>query len=190
MTLGAIGTLGGCTSLVIGAGATVGVASMQERGLNGAVSDTKITAELWQKYLESDSEIFKDIQIEVVEGEVLLAGKVTKPEDEMKAVQLAWQTNGVTNVINRIDVGKEVGLIDSANDLLITARLKAALMFDTSVYAINYSIETVNGTVYIMGIAQNDSERKLVISHARNTSYVKNVISYVRLKDDPTRQRS
>ncbi|MFH1806443.1 MAG: BON domain-containing protein [Pseudomonadota bacterium] len=185
----AIVPLAGCTSLVIGAGATAGVSAMQERGFQGAVSDAAITANLWRKYLEVDENMFRMIDIEVVEGEVLLAGNVRNPEHQLEAVRIAWQTDGVKRVHNEIAVTEPVSLMTTANDLLITTRIKTALMFDTDVYAINYSIETVNGTVYIMGIAQNETERDQVISHARNTGYVRRVISHVRLKDDPTRQR-
>ncbi|KEO57635.1 osmotically-inducible protein OsmY [Thalassospira sp. MBR-102] len=182
--------LAGCTSLAVGAGATAGVAALQERGFGGAVSDTAITAEIWQKFLTEDENLFRRIEIEVVEGEVLLAGTVENTDSELKAVELAWQVNGVNRVINEINVGQGSSLMDSASDLLITTRIKTALMFDTDVYAINYSVETINGTVHIMGIAQSEHERNLVIAHARATSYVRRVVSHVRLKDDPQRQRT
>ncbi len=180
----------GCTSLVVGAGATAGVAAMQERGFKNSVNDNAITANLWRKYLEIDKDMFVDIDIEVVEGEVLLAGRVPSDAVEMKAVETAWQTDGVKRVINKLQVGQEVGLIDTASDLLISTRIKTALMFDSRVYAINYNIETVDGTVYLMGIAQNKDELDRVISHVRATSYVKKVVNFVRLKDDPTRKRT
>lgn len=181
--------LSGCASFVIGAGATAGVAAFQERGLDGAVSDTAITAEIWQKFLAKDEKLFLDIEIEVVEGEVLLAGHVPDVANQLEAVRLSWQVGGVRSVINEIEVGSNgFSLVDSAGDLLITTKIKTALMFDGDVFAINYSIETVNGTVYLMGIAQNDLERNRVISHARETSYVKRVVSHIRLKDDANRQ--
>lgn len=178
----------GCTSLVVGAGATAGVAAMQERGFKNSVNDNAITANLWRKYLEIDEKMFVDIDIEVLEGEVLLAGYVPTADVEMTAVQTAWQTDGVKRVINQLKVGKTLGIIDTASDLLISTRIKTALMFDSRVYAINYTIETVDGTVYLMGIAQNKNELNRVISHVRATSYVKKVVSYVRLKNDPTRK--
>ncbi len=180
--------LAGCASFVIGAGATAGIAAMQERGLDGAVSDTAITAEIWQKFLTRDEKLFLDIEIEVVEGEVLLAGRVPSVAEQLEAVRLSWQVDGVRSVINEIDIGSGKSFMDSAGDLVITTRIKAALMLDGDIYAINYSIETVNGTVHLMGIAQNERERDRVISHARETSYVKRVVSHIRLKDDVNRQ--
>jgi osmotically-inducible protein OsmY len=175
-------------SLVVGAGATAGVAAFQERGLDGAVSDTAITAGIWQKFLSKDSELFLDIEIEVVEGEVLLAGEVPTIADQLEAVRLSWQVDGVQSVHNEIAIGEGLTLADTAGDLIITTKIKTALMFDGDVFAINYSIETVNGTVHLMGIAQDELERNRVISHARDTSYVKRVVSHIRLKDDASRQ--
>ncbi|WP_254869413.1 BON domain-containing protein [Thalassospira lucentensis] len=174
--------------MAVGGAATAGVAAFQERGFQGAVSDTAITAEIWQKFLAKDEKLFLNIEIEVVEGEVLLAGEVKTYQDELEAVKLTWQVDGVKRVLNEIDVGEGTSFMDSASDLLITTRLKAALMFDTDVFAINYSIETVKGTVHLMGIAQDDAERKRVIAHARETSYVRRVVSHIRLKNDATRQ--
>ena len=48
--------------------------------------------------------------------------------------------------------------------------------------AINYSIETVAGTVYLIGVAQNGVELEKVIDHARGLSYVRKIISHVRIK--------
>ncbi len=182
--------LSGCTpaSVVVGAGATAGVAAFQERGFDGAVSDTAITAQIWQKFLAQDERLFLDIEIEVVEGEVLLAGQVPTVADQLEAVRLTWQVDGVKTVHNEIEIGDNMTFVDSASDLLITTKIKTALMFDTDVFAINYSVETVNGTVHLMGIAQDELERDRVISHARETSYVKRVVSHIRLKNDASRQ--
>ena len=53
---------------------------------------------------------------------------------------------------------------------------------------VNYSIETINGVIYVMGIAQSQDELDRVVNHARNISGVQRVVSYVRLKDDPKRR--
>ena len=55
---------------------------------------------------------------------------------------------------------------------------------EQSVQSINYTIDTVQGVVYLMGIAQDDAERQRVIDHARNLAYVDNVVSYIRLRGE------
>jgi osmotically-inducible protein OsmY len=59
---------------------------------------------------------------------------------------------------------------------------------DASVRSINYSIDVVGGTVYLMGIARSQAELDRVLNHARNLPYVKQVVNYVLLKGDPRRR--
>ena len=73
-------------------------------------------------------------------------------------------------------------VFDTARDMWITTRLTWKITFDKNVHAINYVVETVNGTVYLIGIAQNQPELDRVIAYARGLTYVKKVISHVRLK--------
>ena len=59
----------------------------------------------------------------------------------------------------------------------------AVITLDKQIKAVNYSIETVNGTVYVMGIAQSQAEVDRIRNHARQLSYVRRVVNYVRIKD-------
>ena len=52
---------------------------------------------------------------------------------------------------------------------------------DEKVKFINYTIDTVNGTVYLFGIAQDREELEEVIAVARQINYVENIINYVTL---------
>ena len=97
------------------------------------------------------------------------------------ALKLAWKVEGVTDVYNEIQVA-ESSFSDLAKDSWVTTKLKSRITFDENVYAINYSIETVAGVVYLLGVAQNQEELDRVIAHARDLGYVKRVISHVRLK--------
>ena len=56
--------------------------------------------------------------------------------------------------------------------------------------SINYNVDCVAGTIYLMGVAQDQAELQRVIDHARDISYVRNVVSFVRLKNDPARQQT
>jgi osmotically-inducible protein OsmY len=59
-------------------------------------------------------------------------------------------------------------------------------MLDKYVQSINYNIDTVNGNVYLMGVAQDQRELARVMEYARNADHVHNVVSYVRLRyEDP-----
>ena len=111
------------------------------------------------------------------------ATKNTKLSDE--ALKLAWQVNGVKAVINEIQLDKNATATDFAQDAWITTQLKSNLTFDPDILAVNYVVETVKGTVYLIGIAQNQLELDRVVAHASAIKHVINVISHVRLKKKP-----
>lgn len=175
--------LSGCVGLAVGAGATAGTAALQDRGLGGAIDDTVIHGKITSAYLSNDVK-FKLIAVKVHEGRVLLTGTVPKPEDRVKAVRHAWKVEGVKTVINEITVEDDSGVLDLARDKWVSTQLRLKITFDGKIKAINYAIDTVNGTVYLMGIAQNERELALVRNHARSLDYVRRVVSHVRIKRD------
>ena len=173
--------LSGCTTLV-GAGATVGVAAAQERGIKGRAEDLKIEALILEKFIKSGIKLTATIGVEVYEGRVLLTGasKNTKITDQ--AVKLSWKIRGVKKVINEIQVGRNSTISNFAQDTWITAQIKSNITFDRNIFSINYTIETVNGIVYLIGVAQNTTEHDRVKQHAANVKFVRNVVSHVRVK--------
>ena len=62
-------------------------------------------------------------------------------------------------------------------------KINAKLLLEKNILSLNYSIEVVNGVVYLIGIAQNQKELDAVIKISKKTYGVTSVISYVRLKD-------
>ena len=173
---------------LIGAGATAGIAVVQERGTDEAFDDLTIQLRLNSIFLEEDTGLFARISTHVVEGRVLLLGVVTKPEDRLTAAKLAWQTKGVVEVINEINVESETSLSQASKDLYITTSLRARLLADGEISAVNYKVETVRGTIYLLGISQNKNELVRVISHARDISGVRNIVTHVKDKSDHSRQ--
>jgi osmotically-inducible protein OsmY len=177
--------LGACApaGVVVGAGAGAGVAAAQERGFKGAMDDTEIRLNINDLWFKESVSLYSKINLQVQQGRVLLTGNVPDPETRLNAVRLAWQAKGVREVINEIEINDKSTLSDSAQDAWIAAQLKAKLLVDSEVVSINYSIETVNQVVYLMGIAQNQAELDRVIAHAKNIAYVRRVVNYVRIKD-------
>lgn len=176
--------LGGCWGLAIGAGATAGVAAAQEGGLRNAVSDTQIRLQITDLWLKHDVNMYRRLDMTVKEGRVLITGNVPTPDARVDAIRLAWQADGVKQVINEINVDNSAGFTGYATDVWITTQLKSKLLLDKYIQSINYTVDTVNGVVYLMGVAQDRKELDRVINHARSLGRVRNVVSYVRLRGE------
>lgn len=169
---------------VLGAGASAGTAAAQERDMGDAADDAWIKGQINYAWAEHDLAMFRKLTTSVVEGRVLLTGTVRYPETRIQAVRLTWQVDGVREVNDEIQVEDESGIVDGIRDFWITASLRQKILFDGQVRSINYNIDTVNGIVYLTGVAQNEAELARVQSHARTVGRVRNIVSYVRLRAD------
>ncbi|AVM75479.1 BON domain-containing protein [Magnetospirillum gryphiswaldense] len=185
--LAAAPSLSGCVGMVIGAGATAGVAASEERGLEGATQDARIRVEINEAWFRHNVDMYSKVTLAISEGRVLLTGTVPTEQVREDAVRLTWQVAGVREVYNELLVSESSGVIDGARDLRIQQEIKSRMLFDKQISNINYTVDVTDGTVYLLGIAQSDTELNRVIGHAREVSAVKNVITYVRLKNDPRR---
>jgi osmotically-inducible protein OsmY len=180
--------LSGCIPLLIGGGSETAVVVAQERTVGNAVDDAGILLKIKNLYATQDyKDLLANVEVKVVEGRVLLTGNVDKPDSQIEAVRLAWQVEGVKEVMNEVQISDKAGIWNYARDVWISSQIKTRLVFGKDIRSINYSIITVNQTVYIMGIAQDQTELNRVTYVASTTSYVQRVVSYVRLKDDPRR---
>lgn len=181
-------SLSGCGGLAAGAAARAGIAVVEERSVGDVIDDLTIRTELNHIFFDDDIELFGDVSFGVVEGRVLLKGSVPTREDRVRAIQLAWKATGVREVINELQVAPDGGVLDYARDTWISTQLKSRLLLDMDVLSVNYDVESVNGVVYVIGIAQDERELEMVIGHARAIEDVRRVVSHAILKDDPRRQ--
>lgn len=187
--LGLLFVTSGCTTLVMGAATETAVTVAQERSVGDAIDDTGILAEIKHYYLQRDAnDLFPNVSVKVVEGRVLLTGNVNQPETQIEAVRLAWQAAGVKEVINETTISDRSGFLNYAQDVWVSTQVRTRLLLSKNIRSVNYSVITVNQVVYLMGIAQNQAELDRALYVASTTSYVKQVISHVRLKGDPRRE--
>ena len=180
-------SLTGCAEFVISAVTTTSLAMAEERTLGDAVEDLGIQAELNHLFFQDDLALYRDVSFSVVEGRVLLKGSVPTHEDRVRASWVARQATGISEVINEMQVTAETGILDYARDRWISLQVDAKLLLDFDILSINYDVETVNGTVYLLGIAQSEDELERVEEHVSSIGGVKSVVSHVVMKDDPRR---
>ncbi|MBL4690207.1 MAG: BON domain-containing protein [Rhodospirillales bacterium] len=181
----ALAASSGCASVVVGGGAAIGTAAYQERGVQGVARDIATATRMRTNLLNAGEDFITGVGVEVYEGRLLLTGTLPNEGMQAETVSMAWKTEGVKDVINEIQTGTS-SLRDLAKDSWITTQLHSKITFDKNILAINYSIETVNRVIYMIGIAQNQTELDRVVAHAKNISYVKRIINHVRVKKGRT----
>jgi osmotically-inducible protein OsmY len=171
--------------MAVGAGATAANMAMEERGFGNAVRDDVIWTDINGRLLNKDSTLFLKVNLQVHEGRVLLTGFVQKPEDRVEATRIAWEPDGVREVMNEIKLGRSRDLGDMSQDQLLVQEINLKLLLDRDIRQSNYSVDCIRSTVYLMGIARTPAELQRVIDHARDVPYVRAVVSHVRVRTDP-----
>ncbi|HUF86885.1 MAG TPA: BON domain-containing protein [Thermohalobaculum sp.] len=183
--------LAGCAPLAIGAGGGIVAHSVvQERSTMDALNDNVIEFEIAKALLNHSGRLFRNVAVKVVEGRVVLTGSVPRPEDKVAATRIAWETEGVTAVADELTVGGGGGAKGYLRDARMSTMVRLSLLRDAKVRLANYNVETVDGVVYLTGLARSEAELERVVWHARRVDGVKRVVSHVLTIDDPRRAQT
>lgn len=177
-------TLTSCIETAVGLGTAAVAASTTEKGFSTSVSDTVIEAKLTDKFIKNDASLVTGVESSVSNGSVLMTGKLGTQDQKILATRLAWEIKGVKEVINEVQIVSEQSLKTTAKDMAASAQLRAALIGDQEISSLNYSIDVVNGIVYLSGVAANEKERERVITHAQALRFAKKVVNYIILSSD------
>ena len=175
-------SLSHCAEAVLGTTAKAVFVSQEERSMGEFIDDALIKTKIKNIYFDINENIFFSVDVEVIQGRVMLTGTVDNIDLRIEATRIAWGVEGVNTVINELQISNSDSILNYADDLVISTKIKAKLLFDKDISYLNFTVETVNGIVYLIGIAQNEEERQQVIETCRNVFGVVDVIDYINIK--------
>lgn len=150
-------------------------------GQNAVVLDDHGLRREVEKRWKENGGLDDKLTVEVRDGRALLTGRAASIDERVTAVKLAWQVDGLKEVINEIGLGNESSLSDRTTDLWITAQLRKDLLTDPEITSSNFTIETANQVIYLLGRARSPQELERVRNHARDIARVRRVVSYVQV---------
>jgi osmotically-inducible protein OsmY len=178
--------LGGCDGgLIIGGLALAaggGYVAAAERGVDGTATDFSIKTDIAKAFTSTDPQLQTGITTNVYQGRVLLTGQVPTPELKATAVRIAGRTHDVRAVYDEIELAPPEGVWDGAQDAWIGTRVRAEMVADPAIRSVNYTIDTANGSVFLIGSARSQDELDRATRIARYVPGVKRVVSYVELR--------
>ena len=173
--------VGTSTTGVFGTGVSI---AMDPRTLGTQIDDSIMEKNLKTRLIILDKKYFLSVKTKVLDGRILITGKVDTPEEKLKITKTAWETKGARSVKNDLKIKENFNFKQSAKDLLITSQLRSAMIFNKKIKAVNYNIDTYKKKIYIYGIAQTEEERAEVIKEGKEILDVENVIASILLVDD------
>lgn len=160
----------------------VGSILLDDRSFKDDMADTRINMEIRDMLAHKDVKYAIDIEITVFEGTVLLNGALPTVELIDEVVQTAWKINGVQKVHNYIRLSESPSLDIVNENAAISAKIRYELSLTRDISSVNYKITMENGIVYILGIAENQTELERVLAVIKNTVNVNRIIVLVRYK--------
>lgn len=185
----ALCALPGCVAVpVVGGGAALGHAVLEERTTLAQLNDTDIALGIAHRLGNHSGELYRDVTVDVVEGAVVLTGTVPRAEDKIAAAKAVWATPGVLALDDALEVAEDSGTRAYLRDLAISNRLRYELAADPAVASVNYTVTTVDRTVHLTGLARSSPELDRAIELARSVEGVRRVVSHVLTIDDPRRR--
>jgi len=148
---------------------------------SGAVDDSAIRLRLNARLIDADPAMFKDLSTVVYRGRVLLIGAAASEDARTRAGAIADDVEGVREVINEVQVAADGGVGSFISDVVIEKAIQAGYLFEGAIDSANFRVRSVNGVVYLIGLAANRDELDRALAIARATDDVKAVVNHVRI---------
>jgi osmotically-inducible protein OsmY len=174
--------LSGCIAAAAGAGLWAGTASVQERGVGGQAIDLRIKTDISDRWFREDTGMYSNLSLKAYNRRVLVMGFAPNERIKSRAIELARSVGGIREIFDEIQIGDSNSFSDRAKDQWIETQLDSQLTFAENVHNMNYTTQVINGTVYIIGIAQDEREMQRVLWLVRRVSGVKRVLSFIEVK--------
>jgi osmotically-inducible protein OsmY len=154
----------------------------------GLYFDDKLAETLIMKkiILNNYKQVF--LTVRVIDGTAILSGRVEKAEDKLKMTKFAWETAGIKAVRNDILIADETSFKQRAKDILISSQFNAALLINKKINSRNYNSETINGKIYVYGMAKTTAEMEEVIKEGKLIPDVVEVVPSIILADNLSRR--
>ena len=172
---------------VFGSGVSV---AFDPRTVGMQIDDSIMQKNLMGRLALTEKKYLISLGVKVLDGNIFLTGKVDEPEEKLKITKLAWETKGVRSVKSAINIKGQTNFKNTAKDILITSQLRTAMIFNKSIKASNYNIDTIDGKTYIFGISITKDEKKEVINETKNIYGLKEIIPSIILVEDLSRNKN
>ena len=144
-----------------------------------AKSDSGITTSVKSQLVSDDLVKARNIDVDTADRVVTLSGEVRSSAEEAQALELARNTDGVANVVDRLEVVPETPAASPADstfsDAATTAEVKAKLLADPVVSGLRIDVDTSGQVVTLTGTVKSETEKKKALEIAGQVSGVTHV---------------
>jgi osmotically-inducible protein OsmY len=147
---GCIGALTACFPLAVGGAVIGGMVATDRRTTGTVVEDEGIELRSASRIREALGDR-GHVNVTSYNRQVLLTGEVASAQDRQLVEQIVAGVDNVRNIVNEIAVLGSSTLTQRSSDLLISGRVRAALLDANDLFSNAFKITTERGTVFMMG---------------------------------------
>lgn len=167
LAVGTLASMQGCIALLGGA-AVAGGLSLNDRRTGGTqIEDQSIELKSGGRLREAIGDK-GHINVTSYNRIALLSGEVPTDDDKAAAEKAVQGIEGVTNVVNELEVGPNSTISTRSSDTVITTRVKSALIDAKDIQASAIKVVTERGNVYLMGrVTEREATRAADIARAQ-----------------------
>jgi len=166
-------------ALVSTAGSLVGSATTSTRGFTGTIEDTYLMSKIISKITLMKLSNFSNITVSVINGKVLLAGNIENQEKRLELIKKVWWIDGVKEVYNELEIGPQISFSEKTEDFIFEVKINNRLLLEPGIFSNNYSVDVVNGNVYIMGISSDIEEKTKIEGFLNSMDDIKKLVLLV-----------
>ena len=159
----------------------------EDPGFFRAVEDASTTARVKYNLLLNRNTSGLDIKVNTMNGTVTLTGLIGSKVEKDLAIQIAKNTKGVIDVLDRLEVSdKEVAEEQKSvlektgqfmSDAWITSKVKTVFLFSKNTEGSEITVSTQEGVVTLEGSVKSEKQKQQVIQLAKEVVNVKSVQS-------------
>ena len=160
-------------------GSLVGSASTSTRGFSGTIEDTYLMSKIVSKITLMKLSNFSNITVSVINGKVLLAGNIENQEKRLELIKKVWWIDGVKEVYNELEIGPQISFSEKTEDFIFEVKINNRLLLEPGIFSNNYSVDVVNGNVYIMGISSDIEEKTKIEGFLNSMDDIKKLVLLV-----------
>jgi len=180
-----MGTLSGCATPVLVAGAAVGAASVAaDRRTTAAMVDDQTIELKAQSALNDDTNLADNARVSATSfnGVLLLTGQASTPALREQAIAEVRGLAKVRQIHDAIEIAPPTSAKQQSTDTWITTRVKSELLSADGLEAARIKVVTENDVVYLMGLvthAEGDSAART----AQKVEGVKRIVTVFEYTD-------
>lgn len=173
-------SLNSCSSAV-SVGAFIGNAGTSSKGIKKSFSDTYLKTKVLAKISLLDIKNIANISVNVSRGTILYTGYVMSAEKRLLIVKKTWEVEGVKKIINELKIDDDVPLSRRTNDFILRSKISTRLLFKSGINSNNFSVDVVDGEVYVIGLANNINEKTETERFLSSMTDIKKLITIIEI---------